>query len=35
MAKKREEEKLNYKSELRALKTRGPELPCVLWGPED
>ena len=35
MAKKREEEKLNYQAELRALKTRGPEPLYLLWGPED
>ena len=37
MAKKngREEEKLNYSSEIRILKERGPEKLYFLWGPED
>lgn len=37
MAKKngKDEEKLNYSAELRALKERGPERLYLLWGPED
>ena len=35
MAKKRDEEKLNYQAELRSLKARGPESLYLLWGPED
>ncbi len=36
MAKKgRDEEKLNYTSELRTLKERGPQRLYFLWGPED
>ena len=31
----REEEKLNYAAEVRALKQRGPERLYFLWGPED
>lgn len=31
----REEEKLNYAAEVRALKERGPERLYFLWGPED
>ena len=36
MAKKgRDEEKLNYAAELRALKERGPQRLYFFWGPED
>ena len=35
MAKKRDEEKLNYQAELRALKAQGPRPLYLLWGPED
>lgn len=35
MAKKRDEEKLNYQAELRALKAQGPKPLYLLWGPED
>ena len=35
MAKKKEEEKLNYNAELRRLKQQGPECLYLLWGPED
>ena len=35
MARKKEEEKLNYNAELRRLKQQGPERLYLLWGPED
>ena len=35
MAKKKEEEKLNYNAELRRLKQQGPERLYLLWGQED
>ena len=35
MAKKRDDEKLNYQAELRSLKALGPESMYLLWGPED
>ena len=35
MARKKEEEKLNYNAELRRLKQQGPESLYLLWGPED
>ena len=35
MAKRKDEEKLNYQAEIRALKERGPERLYFLWGPED
>ena len=35
MARKKDEEKLNYQAELRALKANGPEALYLLWGPED
>ena len=35
MAKKKEEEKLNYNAELRRLKQQGPGRLYLLWGPED
>ena len=35
MARKRDEEKLNYQAELRTLKARGAEPLYLLWGPED
>ena len=35
MAKKKEEEKLNYSAELRSLRARGPEPLYLLWGKED
>ncbi len=35
MAKKREEEKLNYQAELRALKSGNPKPLYLLWGKED
>lgn len=36
MAKKgRDEEKLNYKAEVRVLRERGPQRLYFLWGPED
>ena len=35
MAKKKNEEKLNYKAEVKALKDYGPERVYFLWGQED
>ena len=35
MARKKEEEKLNYNAELRRLKQQGPGRLYLLWGPED
>jgi len=33
--KSKEEQRLNYNAEVRALKERGPERLYILWGPED
>ena len=34
MAKKRDDEKLNYQAELRSLKALGPESMYLLWAPK-